>query len=253
MTAWWGGRWLLTAALILAGLSGWCDEPDLSSYARRQYAEAREKYRSAPENVELAWQFARACFDRAEFATNSTERALIAEEGLAACRQALERAPASAPARYYLGMNLGQLARTKGIGALKLVNQMEREFQTVRQEDATIDYGGPDRNLGLLYRETPIIASIGSRSKAKHHLQQAAALAPTYLDNRLNLAESYLRWGDRNGALREWKAVEELWEKARAEFSGEAWASTWADWSIRREQLRSQVTTEPRSLKSPRA
>ena len=39
----------------------------------------------------------------------------------AACRQALAQGSNSAPAHYYLGMNLGQLARTRGLSALKLV------------------------------------------------------------------------------------------------------------------------------------
>jgi hypothetical protein len=40
------------------------------------------------------------------------------------------RAIESAPAHYYLGMNLGQLARTELRRRAQLVKEMEREFKT---------------------------------------------------------------------------------------------------------------------------
>ena len=92
-------------------------------------------------------------------------------------------------------MNLGQLARTKGLGALKLVNQMEHEFTRARDLDEQLDWAGPDRNLGLLYRDAPAIGSIGSRTKAREHLKRAVELAPQYPENRLNLIEAYLQLG----------------------------------------------------------
>ena len=100
-------------------------------------------------------------------------------------------------------MNLGQLARTKGLGALKLVDQMEREFSRARELDEQLDYAGPDRNLGLLYRDAPAIGSVGSRTRAREHLKRAVELAPQYPENRLNLIEAYLKWGERTGAYRE--------------------------------------------------
>ena len=62
-------------------------------------------------------------------------------------------------------MNLGQLARTRGLSALKLVDQMEREFTRARDLDEHLDWAGPDRNLGLLYGDAPVIGSIGSRTR----------------------------------------------------------------------------------------
>src|SRR5262249_17462611 len=155
--------------------------------------------------------FARACFDVAEIATNSTERAEVAEQGIATCRELLSRDPSVARGHYYLGMNLGELARTRGLSALKLVSQMEQEFKRTRDLDDKIDHGGPDRNLGLLYRDAPRVMSIGSRPKAQRCLQKAADADPDFPENRLNLIETYLHWSDRNGAKRELKALEELW------------------------------------------
>ena len=126
------------------------------------------------------------------------QRAALAEQGIAACRQAIARESNSAPAHYYLGMNLGQLAQTKGLGALRLVNQMEREFTPGARAGRAVRLRGPDRNLGLLYRDAPAIGSVGSRSKAREHLERAVELAPQYPENRLNLIEAYLKWGERN-------------------------------------------------------
>ena len=225
---------------------------EFAAAARKNLSEARTRHRTEPGDAQAAWQFARACFDAAEFATNRTERAQIAEEGIAVCRQLIVREPNSAPAHYYLGMNLGQLARTKGLSALKIVDEMQREFTAARDLDAHLDYGGPERNLGLLYRDAPSVGSIGSRNKARYHLERAALIAPDYPENRLNLVEAYLKWSDRNGARRELRTIEELWPSARTNFVGQTWAASWADWEQRLKQAKKKVEEPPKALESPR-
>ena len=198
------------------------------------------------------WDFGRACFDAAEFATNSTERADVAEQGIAVCKELIGRDPNLAEAHYYLGMNLGQLARTRGLSALKLVAEMEIEFKRARELDEKLDHAGPDRNLGLLYREAPRVASIGNRSKAQKYLQKAAEIAPNFPENRLNLIESYLNWSDRNGAKREFKALEELWSAATKTLAGPEWACSWADWQKRRAEVRKKIEVPSKAIESPR-
>jgi tetratricopeptide (TPR) repeat protein len=208
------------------------DNPGLTR-AQTNFAESQTCYRKQPENMQVAWQYARACFDLADFATNRSQRAGLAEQGIGACRQALARESNSAPLHYYLGLNLGQLARTRMLGALRLVNEMEKEFTVASQLNSNLDYAGPDRSLGLLYRDAPTFGSIGNRAKAREHLQRARELAPQYPENGLILVESELKWNDRNAARSELKALEERLPKARTEFSGAAWASSWADWDPR--------------------
>src|SRR5262245_27650617 len=101
--------------------------------AEKAYNRALAQHEKDPANKTVACDFARTTFDFAEFATNSTERAELAEKGIAACREVLKKDRDSAAAHYYLGMNLGQLARTKGLGALKLVDEMEKEFSIARE------------------------------------------------------------------------------------------------------------------------
>jgi tetratricopeptide (TPR) repeat protein len=223
-----------------------------SGPAQAKLETARSRYEKEPSNGQAAWQYARACFDLAEFASNHSERANLAEKGIAACRKLLETQTNSAPAHYYLAMNLGQLARTRGLSALKLVSEMEREFLTACTLDPHFDYAGPDRNLGQLYRDAPSIASIGSRSKAKKHLQRAVDLAPEYPENALTLIESDLQWSDRNGAKRELRDLDSHWAAARAKFKGPDWSASWTDWDARLKKIRSRIEDPSRAIESPR-
>jgi tetratricopeptide (TPR) repeat protein len=242
--------WLLCIACSAQSTSP--VENESAVRAKRLYWEADARFKKESKNVEAAWQFGRACFDAAESSTNSTERAQIAEQGIAACKQALVLNRDLAAAHYYLGMNIGELAETRGLGALKLVDQMEHEFELARTLDERLDYAGPDRNLGMLYRDAPAWISVGSKSKARKHLIHAVELAPNYPDNRLNLAEGYAKWSDHAGVRREFKALEELWPKARTNFVGAAWSSSWIDWEQRLKELRKKVAEPSKALESPR-
>lgn len=228
-------------------------KPRFVAHAREVFSAAQKRFEAEPTNAVAAWEFARAVFDRAEFATNDTERATLAVRGIGACREVLARDPKSAPAHYYLGMNLGQLARTKTLGALKLVDEMEREFKAARALDEYLDFAGPDRNLGLLYRDAPSIGSVGSKSRARQHLLRAAMLAPNYPENRLNLGEAAVQWRDTKTVQRELAALENLWAPAQTNFTGADWETSWADWNSRREELRFNAKKLAKPLTSPHA
>jgi len=238
--------WLASCLVFLAGASEVsaatsAAETESAAYARRNFQAAQARYRRAPGEVAAAWQFGRACFDLAEFAANSAQRAALAQDGIAACRLAIARETNSAPAHYYLGMNLGQLARTKGLGALKLVGQMEQTFARARDLDEHLDYAGPDRHLGVLYRDAPAIGSVGSRTRARARLKRAVELAPEYPENRLNLIEAYVKWRERADAHRELQALAAAWPAARTNFVGAAWAAGWADWQQRLQKLKKRI------------
>ncbi len=237
--------WLALA--VVAGAVG----DKFSDRAVQEFGKAEARYRQEPQSTEAAWQFARACFDLAEFSTNSTERAAIAERGITAARALVERDPRSTAGHYYLGMNLGQLARTRTLGAFKLVKAMEQEFAKAAELDAGFDYAGPERNLGMLYRDAPVLGSVGSRSKANQHLSRAVALAPGYPENRLGLVEGFLKWGDRVAARRELKLLQDGLAAARKEFSGPAWASSWADWDQRLADAEKKLAA-PARLNAPK-
>ena len=215
---------------------------DFAKKAQKAYEDARARFRADTNNPDAAGQFARACFDWADYATADAKRAEIAEEGIAVCRGLLKSATNSVPGHYYLAMNLGQLARTKSLGALKIVTQMESEFNLVLNLDPGYSFAGPDRNLGLLYLDAPNWPiSLGSNTKARQHLQKALKLAPDYPENHLNLIEAELEWGEKKSAAAGLKALDELWPEARKKLAGADWASDWADWEKRRDAAWKQV------------
>jgi hypothetical protein len=242
---------MLTAGIVFA------DDASTNTFAVRaekEFHRAQARLKADPNDPAVAWQFARACFDWADFARTGKERASLANQGIAACQPLITRSLKLAPAHYYLGMNLGQLARTESIGALKLVKQMEYEFKLAAALDEHFDYAGPARNLGLLYREAPgWPISIGSGRQARVWLERAAALAPDYPENILNLAESYLLWNNRDDATVQLKKLDALWPKAQASFTGDAWEQSWADWTPRREAVRKELGEPPPPAKSPKS
>jgi len=154
----------------------------------------------------------------------------------------LERTPDSGSAHYYLAMNLGQLARTKILGALSIVDEMEDEFKRARALDSKLDFAGPDRNLGELYLEAPgWPASIGSKTKARQHLKHAIEIAPDYPGNRLKYAEALVRWKDWDDAKEQLKLLEQILPAARTNLSGEAWSPSWVEWDERIQAAKKKI------------
>ncbi len=255
-SAFWIILLLLSALPAFARADSPSSTDDQATFARKAeaaYQTAQKRFQAEPGNPEAEWQFGRACYDWADFVNSNGERARIAQEGIDACRKLIERDAQSVPGHYYLALNIGQLARTKTLGALRLVGQMEAEFKITLSLDPKFDYAGADRGLGLLYRDAPgWPTSIGSKSKARVHLQRAVKTSPDYPENLLNLIEADLKWGDHNGALREWKALDELWPTAKKQFAGEAWAPSWADWEKRRSEVQKKIGEASRVLEPPK-
>lgn len=217
------------------------DGKAFSEHAATAFQQAQAQYQSQKNNPVAAWEFARRCYDWADWATNKTQRAQIAHEGMAAARQSLQLQD-SAAAHYYLALNMGQLAQAQMLSGLRLVREMAKEFTITAVLDTNFDFAGAERGLGLLYRDAPgWPMSIGNRHKAREYLESAAALAPNDPENLLNLGESDLKWNDLAGAQKELKALDNLWPKAQKALTGPDWASSWDDWTKRRAALRSKL------------
>jgi tetratricopeptide (TPR) repeat protein len=223
----------------------------ISSRPRRVYNEAKERYVKETNSVEAAWEFGRAVFDLADVATNDSQRAALAQEGIDACRRGLRLDPNSPGAHYYLGLNYGQLAQTKLLGALELVDYMEESWKMTIQLDPKFDYAGGHRTLGVLYRDAPgWPTSVGSRAKAREHLQQAVEICPEYPGNRLTLFEAYVKWGEKKTVRQQVKATEEFLKAARQKLSGESWELDWRDWDQRWEKIKARCAVT--AVRSPR-
>ena len=229
------------------------DKPGAKERAARTFQAARARYNREMDSAEAAWQFARACFDWAELATNTAQRAETGYLGIAAGRRAVTLDPKLAAAHYYLAMNLGELAQTKTLGALKMIDEIEREFKAAWDLDARFDYAGPERNLGLLYLNAPgWPMSIGNRNKARQHLQKTVELSPDYPDGWLSLLEAELKWGEKRSVQSKLSVVEKVMATARTKLAGDDWELSWADWDSRWEKIKSKAGETVKPLESPK-
>jgi tetratricopeptide (TPR) repeat protein len=230
---------LLLSASLVVPLLAHSAETDKKFYAHAETELARTKslFDADKANPTNAWLFARACFDLAEIATNTAQRAEVARVGIAASQQLLAQEPKSAMGHYYLGLNYGELADAEApsLTAYKLVHQIEREFIRAAELDPHLDHAGPARCLGLLYRDAPgWPLSIGSKHKSREWFDRAAKLSPDYPENHLNLAESHLRWHQRDEAAAAFKKLDAVWPAAQTNLTGVAWEKSWSDWTRQR-------------------
>jgi tetratricopeptide (TPR) repeat protein len=236
-----------SVAVAILGLFAFCSfAADLHPYptptldqAREWYGLAKTNYLINTGNTTSAWKFAEACFEWAEFARDSDQRAALAHEGIAAAKFAAEMAPNDAPGHFYLAMNKGQLARTKSIGALSLVKEMESSLLRSIKLDAKFDNAAAERSLGLLYLNAPgWPASIGSKSKARKHLERAVELAPDYPTNLLTLMDAYVHWEDAEALHTAMNRYRKLIPVAKEKYKGALWENSWKDWEERWAKIR---------------
>jgi hypothetical protein len=244
-----GARFSWVALLLVAFSSHAADEPAQSGHiltpaeaAEIQFLSAQAVFSRHPMEFEAARNFARACYTWAEFARNHSQRAQIAQQGIDAGGAAIALEPEHAAGHYYLALNLGQLARTKRLGAIRLVLEMEKAFLQALELDPNYDYGGPDRALGMLYIEAPSwITGLGNRRKGQAHLQKAAEIEPLFPENRILLIEGCLKVGDSRAAQQEWRTLEKLLPKMRDIFDGDKWREDWIDWNSRLTELNKKI------------
>jgi hypothetical protein len=222
----------------------------------RSYQEARTAWQRNTTNVEAIVRFGREAFDWAEIVTAGNQRAEIASEAVDALRLLKDRQPSLAEVRYFLAMNLGQLARTRTLGALKLVREMEQEFKAAIAIDPAVDFSGPDRNLGKLYHFAPgWPTSLGNDKKARLHLEAAVKRDPDYPGNRLAMVEFLLDRREVAAAKKELATLDEGWARAQKQWTGPAWEDEWQNWTEQRNKHRKQLaglTAPPVSPKNVR-
>ncbi len=249
------GLTLLFTVLWLQATAGAAPlaNPVFFQRATADYQATQTRWQTATNVSPAGWQFARACYTLADFATNDENRADLAVQGIEACRKLIKAEPRSGPGHYWLGMNLGQLARTELLGALSLVREMESEFKTAWNLDPAVDYAGAARSLGLLYREAPgWPTSIGSNHQAREWLERATRFSPDFPENWLVLTESYVAWDETPKARESLQQLAKIWLAARTNFTGVLWESNWADWNARRAAAEAKLAQSGAPTKAPR-
>jgi tetratricopeptide (TPR) repeat protein len=242
---------LLAIGFVLTAFGGICKAAatnELAAKAEKRYHLALGAWRAQPSNITNAIQVAHMAFDFAEFATRDEDRATIADRGISAAREVVRQDPHNAAGHYWLAMNLGQLARTKSLGALPLIKQIADEFFHARDLDEKFDYAGPPRALGQLYRDAPRWpTSVGDKKKAREYLLRAVALSPDFPENQLCLLESYEEWGERSNFERQFAVTERVIKAAKETLTGEHWEASWVDWDKRFQAMKNKASSVGRS------
>jgi hypothetical protein len=236
-TPWWVQGFALFLLAATAAHAQQATNSVFASRAGQAFVRAEKEFAAHPDIATNAWLLGRATYDWAEFATNAEQRAEVAQVGITACRHLLAHDPNSAPGHYYLGMDYGELAEAEApsIAAYKLIRDIEWEFKFAENLDEQVDHAGPVRCLGLLYRDAPgWPISIGSKHKAREYLERAAAIAPDYPENQMNLLESYIRWRQPAEAQIAWQKLALLWPAAKTNLAGTVWEADWDDWTTRK-------------------
>lgn len=204
--------------------------------------DARRAYEATRTNQAAVVAFLQASFDVAWSTSDPETRAKVSEEAVNAGRRALLTHTNAAGIHYYLALNLGQLASTRGLSALRLVRDMETHLHSARRIEAAYSHAGPDRALGMLYLEAPgWPVSIGSHAKARTHLLAAVKLAGSSPENLLALAEAHLRWNEKAEAAKIVVTLEKIWPAAKTEFTGPRWAEDWPEWEKRLAALQEKL------------
>lgn len=232
--------YLLVLAVVLSWSLPLSAQPntEFRDRAKKAYSAAREAFTAKPGSFEAAWQLARACFDLAEFAQSDSERATLAHEGIDAAQLAVDLKADSPAGHFYLAMNKGQLARTKSLGALRLVKEMEQLFSRAAELNAKFEYAGADRSLGILYLEAPgWPTSIGNKSKARTHLKRALELVPDNPENHLCYMEALVQWEDRKELREAMRRYKTILSEAESKYVGENWEWAWSEWKKRWEKI----------------
>jgi hypothetical protein len=117
--------------------------------------------------------------------------------------------PGRVEGHYWLALNLGGLAESGGAGrGLRLVPAIVEELQAALAIDEDYDQAGPHRVLGRVRYAAPSWPlSEGDLNDSLQHLRTAVQIAPGNSTNHLFLAETLIRLGKDQEAIRELQQV----------------------------------------------
>ena len=161
-----------------------------------------------PRAYELLWRGSRACAWLTEEFTDKQRRASYAQKGLDLAKRAVEVDPKRVEGQYYLGINTGQSATTKTVGAYMMVPRVVKAGEAARKIDEHFDHAGPSRLVGTVYAKAPPWpASLGDLDEGLQHLSHAVAIAPDYPQNHLHYADALVSDGKLADAEREYRLV----------------------------------------------
>ena len=166
---------------------------------------------------ESFWKLGRSLNLKGETAPKDSQLAIF-EEARDAEKRALELNEADADAHFQLARALGKIALFKGIfKSASLAKQVRREAQRALQLDSLHD--GAWHILGRWHREVgkkskilrlPMGLGAANKEDALSFMKRAVELNPEYVNHRLEMGITYLRYKDKDAARSEFEKTLEL-------------------------------------------
>lgn len=156
-----------------------------------------------------------------------------AEERRGAARIAVQSAqwcerldPASPACQYWMGAALGLQARERRSTGLDALPRIEEAFHRAATEEPTLERGGPDRALALLYVRAPgWPTGPGDPDRALEHARRAVSIDPDYPPNHLALGEALAATGEKGPSSEAYRTALDLARERLA--SGDPDAPEW--------------------------
>jgi tetratricopeptide (TPR) repeat protein len=145
----------------------------------------------------------------------------LARKGRLVASKAVKLRPNNAPSQYVLAVLIGLVTQNDPIydqltDGLKMIPEIQKHAAAAAELDPQLNYGGPDRLLGELYSQAPPQPlSIGDTQTAIQHFQKAVEAAPDFPDNRLELAQAFLKNRQKIHACAQLNAIMDLDSTAR--------------------------------------
>lgn len=158
---------------------------------------------AGPERQILLTRLARTAYLLGE-ESPTAERQSYYERGRDYAATLKAEFPQAAAGPYWLALNLAGIADVNRWRGRRLLPEIIANLEEAAALEPAYDQAGPWRTLGRIYYEAPgPPLSVGNLEKSLELLQKAVALAPTNATNHLYLAETLLRLGQNEAAVRE--------------------------------------------------
>jgi hypothetical protein len=127
----------------------------------------------------------------------ASARTAAARAAVEAGEHCAERSPSDPRCSYWLGVALGVQARERGLAALGSLRRMVRLLEAAATAEPTLDHGGPNRVLALIYLRAPgWPLSVGDDERGLEHARAAVAVQEDFPPNQLALGEAFAKTGE---------------------------------------------------------
>lgn len=156
-----------------------------------------QELRARPQSPARLGEEARLLHFLAEASEDGGQRDRYREQGRALAKRALAEDPEQPAALLWWTAHRGsQATALNPFQAVKIAREIEQTLLRLRAVAPGYDSSAADRVLGIVYQVAPAVVSIGSKEKARTHLNAALARHPEHPGNLLSAAKFLLENGD---------------------------------------------------------